>query len=279
MVLFILFYFFFRKRRWKEGIFAIIFLMLPLLFLFAFFTPSQLIEGIILRQGHRGFDVYSKASILLFIASSFIYLFVIRKWNIKNEKILYMVAWIILVLLPMMLQGRTSQHHFVYISYPLAILSAIAIKDGYSRKKKYLFLFAAVNIFIAAFFVITAPHDLAYDVAGEVKNITSKQDFIISGNPIVNVIASRDSPPNLTNLAKYHYPETTLNDLIYWMGRNETKVVVLYYHLYEIEGLKEYLQKSPQWQFYGEIEGRGQILFNGITPRFSKDVYEIYVKV
>ena len=119
---------------------------------------------------------------------------------------------------------------------------------------------------------------MAYNVADEIENITEKNDLVISGNPLVNVIADRPAPPNLTNLARYHYPETTLNDIIYWLERNETKIIVLYYHLYEIEGLQDYLNTSREWYLYEKIKGKGQVLFYGISMKFSRDVYEIYVK-
>jgi len=279
VVLFVLFYLFFMKRRWREGIISIIFLLLPLLALLSIFTPSQLIEGIIFRQGHRGFDIYSKASILLFLSSSFIYLLSIKKWDIKDEKILYLVAWIALIIIPVMVQGRTSQHHFVYASYPLAILSSIAIKEGYGKKKKILLIFVIFNLFLSLFFVVTAPPDTAYRVAGEIENITGRDAMVISGNPLVNVVANRNPPPNLTNLARYHYPDVTLSDIIYWLKTDDTQVVVLYYHLSEIEGLREYLENSSEWHYYKKVEGRGQILFDGVIPHFSRDVYEIYVRV
>ncbi len=279
MVAFVFIYFFIIKRKWRDMMVASIFLLIPLLLLLTLFTIPQLVEGIILRQGHRGFDFYSKASILLFIASSFIYLVSLKKWDTKNERILILVAWVLLILVPLMIQGRTSQHHFVYISPPLAILSSLAIREKYEKRKTLLSIFVIFNIFLAMFFVFTAPHDISYDVAGEVENITDKNEYVISGNPIVNVLANRAAPPNLTNLAKYHYPETTLGDIIYWLEKNETRVIVLYYHLSEIKGLKEYLDNSSHWQHYKRIEGRGQILFNGLIPEFSRDVYDIYVKI
>lgn len=177
------------------------------------------------------------------------------------------------------MQGRTFQHHFVYISYPLAILASIALHEKWDKKKRnILTIFIAFNLFLAVFFIFTAPKDLAYNVADEIERITDENDLVISGNPLVNVLANRLAPPNLTNLAKYHYPETTLNDIIYWLEKNETKVIVLYYHLYEIEGLRDYLNMSQKWHFYKKIEGKGQMLFYGISIKFSKDVYEIYIK-
>ena len=276
LAFFFLFYLFIYKKRLKHCILFTLFLFLPILPLLLFFTPSQLIEGVLLRQMHRGFDLYSKLSLFLFIASCFIYLFSIKKWNLKNDKILYLVAWLLLILIPLLIQGRTFQHHFVYISYPLAILSSIAINE--KNRRSVLAVFIILNLFLAIFFIFTAPKDLVYDVAIDIEKITDKDDLVISGNPLVNVIASRLAPPNLTNLAKYHYPPTTLNDIIYWLEKNETKVIVLYYHLFEIHGLREYLENNTQWHFYKKMEGKGQILFDGIVPKFSTDVYEIYVK-
>jgi len=278
LVIFILFYIFIFKRRIKHGIFYIISFLIPFIFILVIFSPDKLIEGILLKQVHRGFDLYSKLSIFVFISSCFIYLFSIKKWNIKNEKIMYMLAWVAFISLPLLFQGRTFQHHFVYISYPLAVLSSIVLHEKWNKRKIILTIFVIFNLFLAVFFVFSAPHDLAYDVGDEIEKITGKKDVVISGNPIVNVIANRLAPPNLTNLARYHYPPTTLNDIIYWLKKNETMIIVLYYHLYEIDGLKEYLENSTKWHFYKKVEGRGQILFNGIKPEFSKDRYEIYVK-
>ena len=260
---------------------AIIFfggVLFPLLILFSILTPYELIEGMVLRQTHRGIDLYSKLSVLVFIASCFIYLAAIKKWNLKDKRIYYIMAWLLCILIPLLLQGRTFQHHFVYISYPLSILAAIAVSEKEVFKKRVLPLFVIVNLFLAIFFISTAPKDVAYDVAEEIEEITKKNDIVVSGRPLVNILANRPAAPNLTNLAKYHYPKTELEDIIYWLEKNETKAIILYYHLYEIEGLKEYLNRSTNWYLYKRIEGRGQLLFEGISLQFSRDVYEIYVK-
>ena len=188
------------------------------------------------------------------------------------------MAWLLCILIPLLLQGRTFQHHLVYISYPLSILAAIAVSEKEVFKKRVLPLFVIVNLFLAIFFISTAPKDVAYDVAEEIEEITKKNDIVVSGRPLVNILANRPAAPNLTNLAKYHYPKTELEDIIYWLEKNETKAIILYYHLYEIEGLKEYLNRSTNWYLYKRIEGRGQLLFEGISLQFSRDVYEIYVK-
>ncbi|RLF43328.1 MAG: hypothetical protein DRN29_10315, partial [Thermoplasmata archaeon] len=80
-----------------------LFLLIPLAVVLNFFSLDQLIEGVLIRQMHRGMDWYSKLSVFLFIGPSFIYLYAIKKWNIKDKKILYIVLWILLLFIPIML--------------------------------------------------------------------------------------------------------------------------------------------------------------------------------
>ena len=279
LLLFLLFYLLFMRKDYRHALLAMGVMCIPAAFLLLAFTPHQLIEGIILRQSHRGFDMYSKLSIAVFIASCFIYLYTIRKWNWRDARIRYLLIWALLIFIPLMVQGRTLPHHFTFLSYPLAVLSAIAIHRGWNVKRKtVLSAFIAINLSAASVFIATAPEDISYDAAHDVAALTDAGDMVISGNPLVTVLSHRTAPPNLTNVAEYHYPETTLQDVVYWLERNETKVVVLYYHLAEIDGLKEYLENSSLWHFYEKIEGRGQMTFHGISLQFSRDTYEIYVK-
>lgn len=276
--LFFLFHLLFVRKDYRHALLAMGIMCIPAALLLVFFTPHQLLEGILLRQSHRGFDMYSKLSIAVFVASCFIYLYSIRKWNWRNERIQYLLAWALLILLPLMVQGRTLPHHFAFLSYPLAVLSAIAIHRGWNaRRRAALSAFVAINLSAAALFIVTAPDDISYEVAHEITALTTEHDMVISGNPLVTVLSHRIAPPNLTNVAEYHHPETTLSDVMYWLESNETKVIVLYYHLAEIEGLRAYLENSSRWHFHEKIEGKGQVTFDGIALRFSRDTYEIYV--
>ncbi|HHH77717.1 MAG TPA: hypothetical protein ENL18_00700 [Thermoplasmatales archaeon] len=94
----------------------------------------------------------------------------------------------------------------------------------------------------------------------------------------MNVLANRDCPPNLTNLAYHHQPPTEPSDIIYWLKNGDVKAVVIYWHLSDMDEVREYLNRSRDYILYGTIEGRGQILFNGFVPEFSEDRYVIYVK-
>jgi hypothetical protein len=227
---------------------------------------------------HRGINWYSKLSFFLFIGPSFIYLFTLRKWDVKDEKNLYLILWALLLLIPIMVQGRTFQHHFAFAAYPLSILTAGVIIDGKKVKKIALSGFVIGNICLLSFLCVSSPQDRSYDVAKEIENITQPDDMLISGNPIINVISHRFAPPNITNLAAYHYPPVQDNDIIYWLEKNGTTSIVLYYHLGDMERVTDFLEKSSQWNMYKEISGKGQLLFDGYIPKFSEDVYRIYIK-
>jgi len=231
-----------------------------------------------LSQMHRGMDWYSKFSIILFIGPSFIYLYSIKKWDVRDKRILYLISWLLLLFIPIMVQGRTFQHHFAYVVGPFSILTGCSLIDLKKSKKIAFTTFLIINISLLSFLSFASPPDLSYDVADEVKLITEKNDIIVSGNPLINVLSNRLAPPNITNLAIYHYPPVLPSDIIYWLEKNETKAVVLYYHLDDMKEVKDYLQNSTQWSFYKKIEGKGQILFHGFVPKFSKDVYIIYIK-
>jgi len=269
-----------KKNLFHLSVYFISF-VIPFVFMLFIFTPQELMDGILFRQMGRGFDLYSKLSFLLFIGPGFIYLVSLKRWNLKNKKMAFLVLWLLSTLVFLMVQGRTFQHHFAYIAFPAAILASIAISDLPERslkKRALISSFIAVNALISVSLIVTAPYDLSYDVADEINSITPPGSVVISGNPLVNVLADRDCPPNLTNLAYYHYPPTEPSDIIYWLENGDVKAVVIYWHLSDMDEVREYLNRSRDYVFYRTIEGRGQILFDGLVPKFSEDRYVIYVK-
>lgn len=269
-----------KERNFLHISAYIVFFILPFIPLLLVFTPQELMEGMLFRQMNRGFDIFSKLSFLLFIGPGFIYLLLIRKWDLNNKKIAFLVTWLLSLLVFLMIQGRTLQHHFVYVVFPAAILTSIVLCDMEKsfKGKALLASFVAFNAVLSSSLILTAPHDLAYDTADEIEGIVPDDYMVISGNPLVNVLAGREAPPNLTNLAYYHYPPTEPSDVIYWLKKGDVGAVVLYWHLADMDEVRQYLNESGNYTMYKVIEGRGQILFYGIKPKFSEDRYVIYVK-
>ncbi len=269
-----------KKKKFFHFSMYVIFFTLPFLFMLLAFTPQELMNGMLFRQMSRGFNASTKLSFLLFIGPSFIYLLSLRKWDLRNKKVAFIVLWLSSLLLFIMLQGRTFQHHFAYVVFPAAILTSVVLADMPERslkKNALLISFIAVNVFLSSFLVVTAPHDMAYDVASDIDRVTPPGSVVISGNPLVNVLADRDCPPNLTNLAYYHNLSAEPSDVIYWLEYGDVKAVVLYWHLADMDEIRTYLEES-NYTLYRTVEGRGQILFDGVIPKFSEDRYTIYVQ-
>ena len=253
--------------------------VLPIAAMLLLFSPDALLEGMLLRQMHRGSDWWTKASTLLFIGPGFVYLLALRRWNLRDRRVAFMVLWLLSLLVFILVQGRTFQHHFAYVAFPAAVLAGVVLGDWPldSRKMKAILGgFVAVNAVLMVSLVGTAPPDVSYEVADEVAAMTDGDAWVLSGNPLVNVLADRNTPPNLTNLAEYHYPPTTKSNITYWLERGDVEVVVLYYHLAEMDGVTRYLNESEHYEKATVITGEGQILFEGLTPRFSTDRYVVY---
>jgi len=253
--------------------------MVPALALLFLFSPDALLDGVLLRQLHRGADWSTKASALLFIGPSFAYLLAVRRWNLRDRRVAFVVLWLLSLLAFILVQGRTFQHHFAYVAFPAAILAGVVLGDWSLDSRKTVAVvagFVAVNAVLTVALVGTAPPDLAYEVADHVAAVSDDDAWVLSGNPLVNVLADRNAPPNLTNLARHHYPPTTASNITYWLEGNRVEVVVLYYHLAELPGVIRYLNRSGRYEKAMVVEGKGQLLFDGVTPRFSTDRYVVY---
>ncbi|MGC9307838.1 MAG: hypothetical protein ACP5FL_03575, partial [Thermoplasmatota archaeon] len=268
-----------KRRRMNHFVAYAVAGVLPVAAMLLLFSPDALLEGMLLRQLHRGSDWWTKASTLLFIGPGFVYLLALRRWNLQDRRIAFVVLWLLSLLVFILVQGRTFQHHFAYVAFPAAVLAGVVLGDWQldARKTKaVLGGFVAVNVVLMVSLVGTAPPDVSYEVADEVAAMTDGDAWVLSGNPLVNVLADRNTPPNLTNLAEYHYPPTTKSNITYWLERGDVEVVVLYYHLAEMDGVTRYLNESEHYEKATVITGAGQILFEGLTPRFSTDRYVVY---
>lgn len=268
-----------KHRRERDFAVYVLAGALPAVAMLFLFSPEALLNGVLLRQLHRGADWSTKASLLLFIGPSFVYLLALRRWNLRDRRIALVVLWLLSLLVFILLQGRTFQHHFAYVAFPAAVLAGVVLGDWSldARKlKAVLGSFVAINAVLMISLIGTAPPDLSYEVADRVAAMTDGDAWVLSGNPLVNVLANRNAPPNLTNLARHHYPPTTTSNITYWLERGRVEVVVLYYHLAEMPGVASYLNRSGDYEKVAVIEGRGQILFEGITPHFSTDRYVVY---
>ncbi|MFO8133301.1 MAG: phospholipid carrier-dependent glycosyltransferase [Thermoplasmatota archaeon] len=267
------------REHWRHLLLFFAGLLLPALLLLLAYTPSELVHGMLLRQADRPFDLYGKWSLFLFLGMNFIYLSTFRRWNLRDRRVRYLLAWILLIVVPVMVQGMTAPHHFVYVSFPFAVLTAVVLVRGWNMRKKTLLAgFIAFALGISLFFTATAPPSLADDTADVIAEQTPDDALVVAGNPLVNVLADRSAPHNLTNVARFHYPPTTADKVLFWLNSSEVQAVVLYYHLANLPEVEQYLERNDGWHKQEVITGRGEFSFDGYTPGFSRDTYTIYLR-
>jgi len=255
------------KRRIVDMAILLTTAAIPLAIFLVALGPHQMLTGMILDQGERGFVPELKLSILGYFALNAAYLlpmaYARRVWSLGPEaKFLLITSGIILVF--MILQPLTFFHHLVLLSPPLAILGGICLSDLVFRKKvadgpleihiiprRSFAIFAAIGTVAIAGIVVSAGF-AAYGLArqGEpfqehfasvVEQHSSQSDWVVSGDPLIAAMADRMTPPGLVNVAFRIHPDITQESVESAIIAYNVKVVVVCYRLNEMVGLPTFL--------------------------------------
>jgi 4-amino-4-deoxy-L-arabinose transferase-like glycosyltransferase len=269
-----------RDRNYLSLLSYVVGGLIPVAVLLILFSPEVLIDGLVLRQATRLYDWGAKASVLLFLGPSFIYLSAVRRWDYQDKRILLVVLWLLSLVIFIMVQGLTFQHHFAYAAFPAAILAGMALTAWPARERRIaIAIFVAINAVLGPALILTAPDDMSHQIADTIEDLTPSEAVIISGDPLVTVLADRRAPPNMTNLAYYHQPPTTAADVLFWLETEDVAAVVLYWKLSDLNEIQQYLNDSSKYVLFTQQAGKGQILFDGCIPAFSRDNYTVYLDV
>ncbi len=222
------------------------------------FGPYDIINGTILNQMHRpvaspSIKLEQFLEYLLPVTATVIFFFLGLKDLYKmSEGVVVIIGSIFLVYF--LLQAMTFDHHLIFLSPMFALGAGFGIKRFLSimermhiRPLKELSRVGPVILILAASSVgsglILHVHyrgePAPERVAGIVEDITDSNDFIISGDPLIPVIADRPVPPSLVNVAKIQYPEIDSDLLNRSLIDYGVEVVILTYHLSEIEGFSK----------------------------------------
>ena len=254
-----------------------------LLFMFAL-GPSEMLQGMLFDQAHREFEPLFKMSILAYLGLNLTYILPVayarELWAVGPEvRYLIVVSGVILAF--MVLQPLVFFHHMVLMSPALAILAGfvtaetVLFKKGRVKKSKLYYVlkkdvtlrrFATVIIMVdlaasmgLAFYGVAAqgePSEIVY--AEKLRGITSEDDWVICGDPLIATYADRQVPPEVVNVAYRRYPQLTLEDLQQAIEEYDVSVVVVCFRLAEIDGFVEYLRENnftmvvPWWVGHGD---------------------------
>ncbi len=243
---------------------------LPLLLFMVLLGPSEVIRGMIVDQGQRGFDLFLKLSIVAYFGLNAAYVLPLTRarvlWNTSKE-LRFLLCVVAVMLAFMILQPLVFLHHMALLSPPLAVLAGIVIADMMSEHKsdstntppkdlanKSRWNHGAAIAFLAASVVVSAglanygltsqqlPVQETY--ANWLSAHTDPDEFVVSGDPIICAYAHRMMPPEVVNAAYRQHDNLTLDKVVGAIEAYNVSVVIVCYRLNDIEGLTSYLTAS-----------------------------------
>ncbi len=238
----------------------------PMAILMVALGPSEMIQGMIFDQAHRNFDIYLKLSVLAFFGLCIAYalpmVYARRIWSLgPSHRLLLSVA--VVVLLFMVFQPLTFLHHMVFASPVLGVLAGVVVASEIERKngkfnkssnrlepararlRRACIAAVLVSIVVSgglSTYGIVAQEEPAQAYYGRMlSGMTSSEDLVICGDPIIAAYADREMPPEVVNVAERQYPALDLDRIQQAIADPRVKVVVVCYYLNEIDGLTELL--------------------------------------
>ncbi len=239
----------------------------PLLMFMAYLGPGDVVRGMVIEQGQRGFDAYLKLSIVAYFGINLAYILPLVRarslWTASKEA-RFLLSVVFVMLAFMVLQPLVFLHHMAVMSPPLAILAGLVVSDALAANKSepaktdaqaltkkrnalarpFLALFLAsvvISAGLAGYGLAKQgePAQVAY--ADWLSNATTPEEFVVSGDPIICAYAHRMMPPDLVNVAYRQYDDLTLDRVVSSIEEYNVSVVIICYRLSDIQGLADYL--------------------------------------
>lgn len=258
------------SRLVADAIVVVLAAALPVLAFMAYLGPDEMLRGMVLDQGQRGFDLFLKLSILAYFGLNIAYIVPISHarmlWRSSKEA-RYLLCLVFVMLVFMILQPLVFLHHMALLSPPLAILAGVVISEMLKANKsdvrsdeendlndkKAARLNIAAPVLAAAILISAAyagygllaqkePFQEVY--AQWLEGRTAPEDFVISGDPTICAYAHRMMPPDIVNVAYRQHEELTLERIEDAIDGYNVSVVIVCYMLNDIDGLTQYLVSS-----------------------------------
>ncbi|MCJ2533338.1 MAG: phospholipid carrier-dependent glycosyltransferase, partial [Candidatus Thermoplasmatota archaeon] len=269
---------------------------LPLIILMAVLGANDMIQGMVLDQGHREFDAFLKLSLLAYFGLNLAFVLPLayanRLWSRgPRERLLLTTTFVILAF--MIVQPLVFLHHVVIAGPALAILAGVVIGKSIEAKKASVEKISKVSeskwgyarrVAIPAFVIsivisgslstygLATQGEPSQVIWGEVvAQLSSEGDYVICGDPIIAAYAGRMTPPEMVNVAERQYPELTLERLCQAVTEYDVAVVVVCYYLNDFEGFPSFLESHNYTSVLPERvipEGRAvlDLYQDGIDP-------------
>jgi len=247
----------------------------------AYLGPSEVLQGMVLNQGHRSFDLWLKVSIVAFFGLNLAYLLPVMRARVLmtgEAGTRFLMAVFIVLLLFMVAQPLVFLHHMVFMGPPLAILAGVLVgrwldgekhldesdtshkvsRKGISQKPSdgaWIGVLTAVGLLLSAGLgaagVTMQGEPVQVKVAAMIEPYVVPGGWMVSGDPIIASYAGARVPPELANVAYRQYPDLTLEKVEANILAYDVSVVVVCYRLNEFTGLPQFLLDHGYVQVLG----------------------------
>lgn len=289
------------KKKYRKILFSLIIfaitIIITTLVIISIFGIEETFRGCFLnnlnRPHQKFWDKVSPFLDFLFYFSFpiFLSIIVIKKYR-KTKELQILLCWIFPLLLFFIFQPITWSHYFTLLIPPFAILGALGLenllsensyklkKKNYDKKKIALFsitfIFILSQIFYGFFVVLTVEKPIEALVAYDVKKLTTKDDFVISGDPTIALYADRNQVPETTNLAKVKFTPLLSQKLINLTEKYKVKVVVFTYNLTNSQKYVTYIKNN--FEFYKAYDNNGNCSIIEGKIKISQQNFNIYIR-
>ncbi len=294
-----LLYFQMKMPRDRWVIFHLIVLaistLLSTLFLLSVFGFGRTLDGILLDSIDRpSMGLTERMTTLLYVLGTMSFPLVFFVLSIRNmwkdERNRAMIFISVPLLLFLIVQPTIWDHYFMMYLPLVCILGGIGFSqvldrspirkkgvetDGSRLEPMGLLVVISVSIFVVisgglnAYMLLSTDENIEHRIAEDIKGITSGDDLVISGDPIIPLYADRDQPPGATNLAQVRFPELGDDVLLNITAEENVNVVILCYNLVSYKDYADFIVENFEF-FRGyqrpdtvtEVEGQVQLHIN-----------------
>ncbi|MFW3146244.1 MAG: ArnT family glycosyltransferase [Thermoplasmatota archaeon] len=266
----------FNKFRTLELFTLALSTLIFVLVMMSFFGFGATFRGMFLDNLHRppqeiAGKLNSIGDFLLFTSVPLILAVVISIMKRKRPEVIILSLWTFPLLIFFMVQQLTWTHYFVLLIPPISVLAGLCVeeaagsmrseaghepgegnlkgkltKDSIFRSLPIIMvvIFSVLSLGFSTTTVLYSSDPIEESIADDVREQTSEGEFVISGDPLIPLLADRDQPPDATNLAVVRFPELTSEELINITIEYDVRIVVLTYHLSSYPGYISWVQEN-----------------------------------
>ncbi len=236
------------------------------------FGPVRTIDGMLLSnlEGRAAQDLLERlgriGTFLLFDLGVLILALISIPRFRKERLVRISLVWLLSLVMWFALQPITWDHHMTLLVPPLLLLSGSgvnrlfrAMADVWNRPRSRrtvqerslpmissaLLLIIMMSFAIPAIYTVAAVEEpVEFKVGRELASITDDGDWILSGDPLIPLLADRLQVPEAVNLAQISHPKLMDEDLIDLCEEYGVSTVVITYRISELTAFKEYIQTN-----------------------------------